>query len=210
MKQWSMVLMMVCLSIASEAQTWDEWFNQKKTQKKYLLAQIALLQTYLGYLEKGYQIAEKGLTLIGDIKRGDFKLHHDFFTSLQHVNPAIKQSAKVVAIITMQADMLADYKNYYKCCQTVGVFSTEEVKYIYAVFSSLIGELAADIEGLTTVITDGKLEMKDNERIDRIDKLYNQVQDKYAFLHSFGNEISLQAAQRQRALRSTQELMKMY
>ncbi len=60
------------LSTAAPAQTWDEWFKQKKTQKKYLAKQIVLLRLYLGYLKKGYEIADKGLTTIHNIKNGDF------------------------------------------------------------------------------------------------------------------------------------------
>jgi hypothetical protein len=36
----------------STAQTWSEWFSQKKTQKKYLLEQVAALKIYAGYLKK--------------------------------------------------------------------------------------------------------------------------------------------------------------
>lgn len=45
----------------AEAQTFDEWFRQKKTQKKYLVQQIAALKVYLGYLKEGYEIAQKGM-----------------------------------------------------------------------------------------------------------------------------------------------------
>ncbi|MBK8088802.1 MAG: hypothetical protein IPK31_13170 [Chitinophagaceae bacterium] len=37
---------------AANAQTLNEWVNQKSTQKKYLLQQIAALQVYIGYAKK--------------------------------------------------------------------------------------------------------------------------------------------------------------
>ena len=61
-----------------EAQTFSEWFRQKKTQKKYLLQQIAALQVYIGYAQKGYRIAKEGLTTIGGFTKGEFDLHSDF------------------------------------------------------------------------------------------------------------------------------------
>jgi 3-phenylpropionate/cinnamic acid dioxygenase small subunit len=41
------------------AQNWKEWTQQKKTQIKYLVNQIAALQIYATYVEKGYAIAKK-------------------------------------------------------------------------------------------------------------------------------------------------------
>src|SRR5260221_4860823 len=94
----------VCIQ-AGHAQTYDEWFRQKKTQKKYLLQQIAALQVYIDYAKKGYDIASKGLNTIRDIKNGDFNLHRDFFGSLKQVNPKIKKYAKVADIIAYQVSI---------------------------------------------------------------------------------------------------------
>jgi hypothetical protein len=60
------------------AQTANEWFKQKKTQTKYLIEQIAALNVYLKTAKKGYDIAQRGLTLIGDIKDGSFQMDKTF------------------------------------------------------------------------------------------------------------------------------------
>ena len=75
------ILIIIILLAGSfcHAQTYDEWFRQKKTAKKYLLDQIAALQTYIGYAEKGYSIVTGGLNTIKDIKHGDFNLHNNYF-----------------------------------------------------------------------------------------------------------------------------------
>ena len=46
------------------------------------------------------------------------------------------------------------------------------------------------------VITSGQLEMTDDERIKRIEKIYLDMQDKFAFTASFSNEMSVLAIQR--------------
>ena len=86
------ILTIFLLVIAScvQAQNWQEWTQQKKTQIKYLVSQIAAYQVYATYVEKGYVIAKKGLTAIQNIKKGDFSLHDEYFTSLKNVNPKIK------------------------------------------------------------------------------------------------------------------------
>src|SRR4051812_10433920 len=95
-------------------QTWDEWFKQKKTQKKYLLNQIAALKVYAGYAKKGYKIAEMGLTTIGKIKNHDFNLHKDFFASFRSINPKLEDYRKISEMITIQTLLLKQCKDVYK------------------------------------------------------------------------------------------------
>src|SRR5438046_646086 len=99
------------------AQTYDEWVRQSKTQKKYLLEQILALKTYIGYAEKGYSIASKGLNTIKDIKDGDFNLHDNFFNSLSAVNPQVKKYSKVAAIIAMQISIGKVVHNTVRDCR---------------------------------------------------------------------------------------------
>ena len=43
------------------SQTYEEWFQQTKTQKKYLLQQIAALKVYIGYAEKGFYCHQRAI-----------------------------------------------------------------------------------------------------------------------------------------------------
>src|ERR1700676_4411499 len=108
------------------AQTFDEWFQQKKTQVKYLVNQIAAYQVYTKYLEKGYDIAQNGLTTIHEIKKGEFNLHSGFFNSLKSVNPEIAKYSKVGEIVSYQ---LAIIKDFRKIRQLRGM-STRELNYL--------------------------------------------------------------------------------
>jgi hypothetical protein len=175
-----------------------------------MLEQIAKYEVYLSYLKKGYDIVNKGLTLIGDIKHGDFNLHKDYFNSLDNVNPAIKSDVKIAAMIAMQAEMLSGYQAYYKRYQAAGIFTNRELSYLYRVFTALLDDVAEDITELTQVITDGQLQMKDDERINRIDRLYSGMTGKYNFLYSFGDQVQVHGLQRQKELQETQFLKKMY
>ena len=61
MKKQFLIILFAVVSTSVKAQTFAEWFQQGATQKKYLLQQIAALQVYIGYVQKGYSIAKKGL-----------------------------------------------------------------------------------------------------------------------------------------------------
>lgn len=198
------------LSTAAPAQTWNEWFKQKKTQKKYLVKQIALLRVYLGYLKKGYEIADKGLTTIHNIKNGDFNLHRDFFGSLKNVNPHIKNSAKVADIIAFQVYIIQNIKRVNNFCKNNEYFTPEEIRYVAAVYSNMLFLCDASISELLTIIRSNETEMKDDERLVRIDKLYDDMLDKHAFVQSFDSDVRLIARERERETRSVEMMHKQY
>ncbi|HAK11028.1 MAG TPA: hypothetical protein DCO78_02785, partial [Chitinophagaceae bacterium] len=166
--------------LSSNAQIADEWLNQKATQKKYLLQQIAALKVYLGYAKKGYNIVNGGITTIKNIKNGDLNLHRDFFNSLKNVNPAIRRYAKVADIIAYQVKIIKQTKGTLQQIRETKQFTETEMDYCKQVFDNLLDECMKTVEELILVTTSGKLEMKDDERLKRIDRLYTDVQDKYS------------------------------
>ncbi len=190
------ILLLVAAGSVCQGQTFDEWFKQKKTQKKYLLEQIAALHTYAGYVKKGYGIAQKGLTTISDIRSGEFNLHEEYFSSLKNVNPKIRNYAQVVGIISLEVKITQLYLKTNKQVQVSNLFNDGDVKYVFKVFSGLMDDCAATITELTALITNNNLEMKDNERLGRMDILYRNMQDNFTFAQSFNDQAKVLAIQR--------------
>ena len=196
-----LVLIVLSISILTNAQNVQEWTQQKKTQKKYLLQQIAALQIYLGYLKKGYDVVDKGLTTIQNIKDGDFNLHRDFFGSLKQVNPKIKKNEKVTDIIAYQLRIIKQAKQTVQIIRETSQFTTKELGYCKMVFDNLLKESLKNINELFFIISHTESEtngyqMKDDERMKRIDALYLDMQNKYAFSSSFSDEMGLLSFQR--------------
>ncbi|MCA6446315.1 MAG: hypothetical protein IM562_04060 [Chitinophagaceae bacterium] len=181
---------------SSNAQTTDEWLNQKSTQKKYLLQQIAALQVYIGYAKKGYTVVTSGINTIRNIKNGDLNLHRDFFNRLKNVNPAIRRYAKVADIIAYQVKIIKQTKMTLQQIKETKQFTETEVDYCKQVFDNLLDECIKTVDELILVTTSGNLEMKDDERLKRIDSLYADVQDKYSFACSFSDDMGILAVQR--------------
>ena len=187
------------------AQTTDEWLNQKSTQKKYLLQQIAALQVYISYAKKGYNIVSSGLHTIRDIKKGELNIHTAFFNSLKAVNPKIARYQKVADIISYQLRIIKQVKESLAYIRESKQFTIQEIEYNRKVFDFLLQECIESINELLSVITPGQLEMKDNERMVRIDKLYADMQDKYTFCTVMSEDIALLAAQRMGEYRDIQK-----
>jgi hypothetical protein len=172
--------------------------------------QIAKFEIYLNYLKKGYNIVNEGLTFIGEIKKGDLNMHTNYFNSLETVNPAVKKYDKVGAIIAMQLKILSDNKTFMTAFKNSGTLSSSEMNYLSSVYSTLMSDLESDLGDLANIITDGQLQMKDNERLDRIDNLYFKFSNKYDFFYSFSSETNTQVLQRLKSLNEIQNLKKIY
>ncbi len=190
------ILLLSGISLFAKAQNWEEWTQQKKIQKKYLLQQIAALQIYIGYVKKGYDVANKGLTTIRNIKDGDLNMHREFLGSFSQVNPKIKKYVRVADIIAYQVRIMKETSKTLKGIREAGQFTTEEIDYCKIVFDNLLDECLKNIDELFLIITSGELEMKDDERIKRIDLLHADMQSKYAFSSSFSEDMGLLSVQR--------------
>ena len=184
------------LQMAASAQALNEWVNQKSTQKKYLLQQIAALQVYINYAKKGYNIVSGGINTIRDIKKGDLNLHNTFFSSLKTINPKISRYAKVADIISYQVRIIKLARQTLQSIKEANQFSVEEIEYCKKVLDALLDDCIQSVTELIEIITPDKLQMTDDERLVRIDKLYGDMQDKFTFCNVMSEDIGLLALQR--------------
>ncbi|MGJ1327402.1 hypothetical protein [Sphingobacterium multivorum] len=201
MKKLIILALVMAFSLSAtvaKAQTWSEWFRQKKTQKKYLLQQIAALKVYIGYAQKGYSIYKQGLGAIGSFTGGEFGLHGDFFASLEAVRPEIRGYSKVAGIIAMQVEIADKYPKYLLVFDNSDFLSAEERKYIRRVYSRMLADLDTGIDRLASVTVDGALKMTDDERIATIDAIYAESQEIYLFFRSFSEETKALALTREK------------
>lgn len=195
MKKIMMPLLVLC-TLSAKSQTWDEWFNQKKTKLKYIAQQIAAFQVYADYLKQGYDIVEQGWSAINDIKHGDYDLHNNYFNSLKHVNASIGSYPRIDSITSLQMQILQVNDAITRFIQDNENILHNEKDYIKKVMSNLLNKCAEDLNQLTQLTTNDSLQMKDDERLQRIDGLYSDMQDKYMFAQYFNGEIQTLALSR--------------
>jgi hypothetical protein len=160
-------------------------------QRKELLLQIAALHVYIDYAKKGYSVVSKGLNFIGDAKRGEVNLHGDYFTSLLKINPKIKNYYKTAEILSMQFKIMKIYKRTYAELKGNDLFHGSELDYIERSFERLLQNCNGTLDQLLVITTDSKLELKDDQRIERIDALHKMMLEDYNFCLSFSNETKL-------------------
>jgi len=189
-----------------QAQTWSEWFSQRKTQRKYLIEQLAALKLYAGYLKKGYEISRSGLTFIKDASQGELDLHGAFFASLKRVSPLVRNYGKLAGIIQMQLDI----SRALRALDNLPQMDEAQQRYISRVSDQVRAENQANLEELALVITSGRVELSDDQRLIRIDRLYEQMEQKVSFTFSFAGAVRTLISQRKREMESIKQMEEWY
>lgn len=196
-----LLLLLVVVSVHLPARS-------QNNQIKLYVQQIAANKVYLEYLQKGYKIARQGLTFIGNVKDGHFKIDKDFFLSLESINPKIRNYWKVAEIVNYGLAISSDFKNVLKVMRESKVFAGSEVEYVSGVRVRLLTGCENILMDLIPVITTGKMELSDNERIKRIDSLHADMEDCFLFTKNFCTSTKVQVLQRQQELRDVQVMKK--
>ena len=190
----------------ARAQTFAEWFSQKKTQIKYLTQQIAALNACETSLKQGYNMLHSEWSAIGNFKNGEFGLHQDYYNSLSQVNPQVRNSVDLSTIQAEQQSII----NQFNSVQHLSALSASEQSYIMVVQQNIINQCVKDLNDLQAVLSSGELVMTDDERIKRINQLTAVIKDKYLFSCSFCVQARLLAIQRNQDNQSTQTLNQLY
>jgi hypothetical protein len=168
-----------------------------------LINQIAAYEVLRSDLTRGYNTSQQGLTFIGDTTAGEFDLHASYFHSLKAVSPAVAGYSRISDIIGYESDIITGFK---KILQAKTMTATD-MNYLNIVYINMAGQCARSIDELLDIVTPNTFTMTDDERIKRIDAIYADLKDKYAFSQSFSSQASLLSAQRQSTIRDIQESM---
>ncbi|WP_162276808.1 hypothetical protein [Mucilaginibacter pedocola] len=194
------------LSAHADAQTFAEWFSQKKTQKKYLLEQIAALHMYSSYVKQGYNIAHNGLGTITGALEQEFGLHNEYYLRRSTVNPVVKNSPQVNQIVTWQSEMLSRFARI----DQNGGLTLEQKVYLEKVKKALLADCEHQLTLLHDLLKDGKLQMNDEERISRLNQVHAAMQDNYRFTFSFIGQLQRYSLQHQQADRDNKTIKVLY
>lgn len=175
-------------------------FGQSQEAKQLLLnvEKLAQLKLMLSHMKTGYQILEKGYTSIKNISQGNFNLHRDFLDGLLQVSPAVKQYSKVADIIRVQLKLVKESKAALAEFRGSRQFNLAEIEYLGNVYANLLKESLKMLDEMVMVVTAGKLRMSDDERLQAIDKIYDEVIEQYTFLNEFNNGTAILSLQREK------------
>jgi len=193
-------LLIMILLLGGTASVCDAQVSTAQDMQQLLLdiEKLTQFKAILGDLETGYTILTQGYAEVRDISEGNFNLHSAFLNSLMAVSPEVRKYGRIADIITNQASIVSEYKAAWKQAQSGGHFTASELLYMNGVFTSLLNQSVDNLTNLTNILTANTLRMSDAERLQAIDHLYSDTQNKLVFLRHFDSELAVMQLQRQK------------
>ncbi|MET6998672.1 TerB family tellurite resistance protein [Chitinophaga defluvii] len=174
------------------------------------IEKLSQFKQILSDMKKGYQILNGGYNTIKDISQGNFSLHKTFLDGLMEVSPTVRNYRRVVEIADYQITLVKEYKNAYTRFRRDNNFNPDELAYLGRVYDKLFKASLRNLDELLTVVTAGKARMSDDERLQAIDRIYADMQDKLLFLRHFNNNTTVLAVQRAKERNDAQVLQKIH
>lgn len=174
------------------------------------VTKLSQLKEILSDLEKGYSTLRTGYSQIETIASGNFSLHETFLNKLLQVSPAVKNYHKVAEIIRYQIKLVQDYQRAFSSFKASEQFSLDEVSYLSQVYGNLLEKSLQQLDELTLVLTAGKLRMSDEERLEAIDRIHLDMQDKFHFLTAFNQQAQFLAQSRFKAMQEINGIRSYY
>ncbi len=174
------------------------------------IEKLAQFKQILSDMKKGYEILSGGYNTIKNISEGNFSLHKAFLDGLMEVSPAVRNYRRVADITNYQIILVKEYRKAYDRFRQDNNFNADELAYLGRVYDNLFKESLRNLDELLTVITAGKARMSDDERLQAIDRIYADMQDKLMFLRHFNNNTTILAVQRAKERNDAQTIRKIY
>ena len=190
--------MVLLISVAfAHAQGVSDLFGQAGKQKQYYLQQIAAYHAFESELKMGYNVMRHGLSGIADINTAELNAHAAYYASLKQ---PVTNNGEVQDILQWQTEISNSFSQHF-----TGLTAGEQ-NYVVTVKTNLLSECNKDLTDLQNLLSPRALQMSGGERLERLNRIHADMQDKYRFTRSFCNWVKLLATQRQQSINDLQSL----
>lgn len=193
MKKIVLFVAVICMSLIP-----DQSKGQSAEIQQLILniEKLSQFKKILSDMKKGYELLSGGYKTVKDMTQGNFSLHKTFLDALMQVSPAVKNYKRVSEIVEYQISIVRESRSGMNRFIKSGNFSGQEINYFEKVYGNLLNQSLRNLDELTMIITADKLRMSDDERLEAVDGIYEQMQDKLLFLRNFNASSNVLALQR--------------
>jgi hypothetical protein len=174
------------------------------------LEKLNQFRAILTNMYKGYQILTKGYNNIKNLAEGNFNLHKVFLDGLLQASPTVKKYKRVADIISLQLVLVKEYKVAFRQFSSANILNADDLQYLQDVYQNLVDRSLKNLDELLMIVTSGQLRMNDAERMNAIDRIYTDMQDKLQFLRYFNDKTSLVIVQKKKGLQDVDDLSRLF
>lgn len=193
-----MIASMLVMSFGCQCQTANEWLRQKKTQKQYLIEQIAALQVYLKNLKQGYKVVNKGLNLVGEITGNNYSMDNIYLSSLLQVKAPVADSELNNSIEVLERGIRTRLRVLtQRIDQNAALITADESTYLKSVVRKVESILSEQIATKQKIETSDELQMTDAGRVEILGSARTHLEELESFLGQTDGELTRLIIQRQ-------------
>lgn len=124
------------------------------------------------------------------------KLYADYFEELRKVKTALTYYQRVRDIINQQAQIVREYQAAWALFQQDKHFTSDELDYMFDVYSGMMDESVKNMDGLFLVINAFVTQMSDAKRLEIIDGVAISVEQTLMDVKQFNDENKMISLQR--------------
>ncbi|MBK0368229.1 TerB family tellurite resistance protein [Flavobacterium agrisoli] len=174
------------------------------------IEKLSQFKKILSDMKKGYQLLNGGYKMVKDMTEGNFSLHQTFLDALMQVSPAVKNYKRISDIVQYQILLVKESKSGLNRFLKSTNFTAQEIRYFEKVYGNLLNQSLRNLDELSMVVTADKLRMTDDERLEAVDKIYVEMQEKVLFLRDFNATSHILAIQRAKEAGDTKASASLY
>lgn len=184
--------------------------TQALKQLELDIEKLAQLKSMLNNMYSGYTILSNGYDNIKNQSLASFTLHKNFIDALSQVSPSVKNAPAISAIVSIQAQIVSEYKTTYNTFKSSSGFTAKELDELTNVYSRILSQSSQNLAALQEVITAGKLQMTEADRLLIIESLRTDMEKQLATLRTFTGQANQMRLLRARLKKDNNSLRNSY
>lgn len=134
----------------------------------------------------------------------------EYYDKLQAVNDLVKDARKVQQTVLLVGDVSEMYVQNFGKMMNDPNFSAQELAAIANGYSALLNESTELLKELKQIVSSSSLSLNDKERMDIIDKVYNEVKEYHSLVRYYTNKNISVSILRAKKQNNTQRVLELY
>jgi hypothetical protein len=139
-----------------------------------------------------------------------YKQGKEYYDKLQAINNLVKDARKVQQTVLLVGDVSEMYVQNFGRMLNDPNFSARELTAIAKGYSALLGESTELLKELKQIVTSSTLSLSDKERMDIIDRVYNEVKEYHSLVRYYTNKNISVSILRAKKQNSTKRVLELY
>lgn len=156
------------------------------------------------------ELSQLQLTQISNWSADQKQLFSTYYDELWKIKATIAYYQRIKDVAVRQVALVNDYKRAWALLQQDKHFSVAELQQMSAVYSGILSASERNLDDVMTVVSSGKTQMSDEQRLELINRAADRLDENYSDLRRFNTGNKMLSLQRSRDLADTKTTRQLY